>query len=329
MNKLVYILLSIFVTFFCNAQTNLVPNPSFENYSSCPIQQNDPITASNWYIASQSGTSGGTSDYFNTCSDPLVTGCIAICATIPQNQIGYQYPRTGNGYCGFGGYTSYFSVYKEYIGTKLKTPLKKGKTYCVSFYVSLADSCLFGIKQVGAYFSNDSCPQLSFEAVDVTPQIENSNGYIDNKTDWTEITGSFTATDDFKFLCIGSFGSSDSTDVHRLSNHGDTIFDMDYKSAYYYVDDVTVLLCNEELNIPNVFSPNDDGINDFFLIPNLEVEDRYKIYDRWGILIFDGDYKTGWDGKTKAGLLCPAAVYYYITEQKNRPLQKGFIQLIR
>lgn len=57
------------------------------------------------------------------------------------------------------------------------------------------------------------------------------------------------------------------------------------------------------LLLPNVFSPNEDGQNDqLFLIYRLieDLED-FKIYNRWGEVVFDakGDLKARWDGKHK------------------------------
>ncbi len=55
---------------------------------------------------------------------------------------------------------------------------------------------------------------------------------------------------------------------------------------------------------PNVFSPNNDNINDFFNLfggPAVEGIDFLKVYDRWGNLMYDGrpqinDPLQGWDG---------------------------------
>ena len=43
------------------------------------------------------------------------------------------------------------------------------------------------------------------------------------------------------------------------------------------------------MTVPNVFSPNKDGINDVFSIVGLDKCESYsiKIYNRWGVLIFE------------------------------------------
>jgi gliding motility-associated-like protein len=90
--------------------------------------------------------------------------------------------------------------------------------------------------------------------------------------------------------------------------------------------------------IPNGFSPNNDGYNDYFEIeftcdqgsqffeevyPNAKIE----IYNRWGNLIFDkerygntsdwGNYDAWWDGRSTNKMQIgsdklPAATYFYI-----------------
>lgn len=69
--------------------------------------------------------------------------------------------------------------------------------------------------------------------------------------------------------------------------------------------------------LPNVFTPNDDNLNDFFtplprwkFIESIDI----KIYNRWGNLIFETkDPNIKWNGKNKdSGADCPDGVYYYI-----------------
>ncbi|MFQ5584854.1 MAG: gliding motility-associated C-terminal domain-containing protein, partial [Calditrichia bacterium] len=57
--------------------------------------------------------------------------------------------------------------------------------------------------------------------------------------------------------------------------------------------------------LPNVFSPNGDGVNDYFFVqasPQVERVISLKIFDRWGGLIFEAtnftpnDRGYGWDG---------------------------------
>jgi len=61
--------------------------------------------------------------------------------------------------------------------------------------------------------------------------------------------------------------------------------------------------------IPNSFSPNADGLNDFFTvfgsIPNVEIVEELKVFNRWGAVVFENenflpnDLQNGWDGTYK------------------------------
>ena len=76
--------------------------------------------------------------------------------------------------------------------------------------------------------------------------------------------------------------------------------------------------------IPDGFSPNDDGINDFFVIRNLpELYPNYKIeiYNRYGNILYKGDRNTqNWDGTSSqggvkiGGNVVPTGVYFFILE---------------
>lgn len=57
------------------------------------------------------------------------------------------------------------------------------------------------------------------------------------------------------------------------------------------------------LYVPNSFTPNGDGINDFFKVEGDGIKKlEMFIYDRWGQLIFQtNDIYKGWDGKANGG----------------------------
>jgi gliding motility-associated-like protein len=95
------------------------------------------------------------------------------------------------------------------------------------------------------------------------------------------------------------------------------------------------------LILPNVFSPNGDGINESFEIKLLNVEVKsFKIYNRWGIEILKPDNLSmkslnvlTWDGRTTSGVECSEGVYYYTIEIKNQTSEiknyRGYISLVR
>ena len=86
------------------------------------------------------------------------------------------------------------------------------------------------------------------------------------------------------------------------------------------------------LPIPNAFTPNSDGLNDYFLPIKKEVQD-YKMYifNRFGELVFvSGDIKVGWDGNYKNKII-QDTYFYKIEFNKNGKLitQTGKFVLIK
>ena len=99
-----------------------------------------------------------------------------------------------------------------------------------------------------------------------------------------------------------------------------------------------IIIVNEPASsiiIPNVFTPNGDGINEFFTITGVSISDfSCIIYDRWGLEMFESDHiTTSWDGKNKKGVAVPDGTYFYIINAKGTDLKtntyKGFVTLIR
>jgi gliding motility-associated-like protein len=90
------------------------------------------------------------------------------------------------------------------------------------------------------------------------------------------------------------------------------------------------------LAVPNAFTPNADGKNDFLYPLNAVKADNlsFKVYDRWGQLIFEtNNWKHGWDGSFK-GTPQPAGIYVWFLsftdrDTKEHRQMKGTAALIR
>jgi gliding motility-associated-like protein len=87
--------------------------------------------------------------------------------------------------------------------------------------------------------------------------------------------------------------------------------------------------------IPNVFTPNGDGSNDFFQINSKGITSfNAKIFDRWGVKMSElTQAQQGWDGYTAGGLPAVPGTYYYLLKAEGSDGKKydlsGFIMLIR
>ena len=87
--------------------------------------------------------------------------------------------------------------------------------------------------------------------------------------------------------------------------------------------------------LPNAFTPNGDGLNDVFraVAPGVQVTQYFRIFNRWGKLLFETrDARKGWDG-TYIGVPQPSAVYVWVIRGLNISQQvielKGTVTLIR
>ncbi|RYU78760.1 gliding motility-associated C-terminal domain-containing protein [Hymenobacter persicinus] len=81
-----------------------------------------------------------------------------------------------------------------------------------------------------------------------------------------------------------------------------------------------------DLEVPNVFTPNKDGLNDTFVLSaESEGAGKVQIFNRWGRLIKQYDnYRNEWDGAEQ-----PSGVYYYLVTDKNGTTSKGWVELAR
>ncbi len=224
--KLHIILILLLLPALLHAQ-NLVPNPSFEDYSSCPNNL-DQTYLTGWTININSA------NFFHACANGTSPD-----VGVPDNIFGYQYPpdTTCNAYAGFYAFSSLNPESREFIGTQLNTPLIIDEKYYVSFKVILSNhigiNC--GVNGLGAVFTNvDYGNTIIYPPI---PLVNNTAHIYDTQviTDtakWTRVKGSFIADSAYQNIVIGLFFDNDNTIFE--------CFDEDTTSSYYYLDDVCV-----------------------------------------------------------------------------------------
>jgi hypothetical protein len=234
-------LLTVIFLFTCAtllAQVNLVKNPSFEQYSQCPFQDDQIRFANFWSPIDTISTNPLCSpEYCNTCT--TIGG-----PTIPYDAAFYQYPRTGNGMAQVQVFEMNIpdSYQRDYLQGRLYHPLIAGKQYCVTFYVVYEELSGNAIANIGAFFDNggiDNTDSLGCALPQTThiPQVENTT-IISDTLNWTKIEGTFTATGTEKFTTIGNFRDKAHTNYTSFvpwpGSGGDNW-------SWYLVDDVSVI----------------------------------------------------------------------------------------
>lgn len=262
MNTLIKILLTfcLLVIVFLRgvAQENLVPNPSFEEMVNCPTVFGD-FSVSDWNSPTQ-----GSPDYLNSCNNGD--------ANVLNNVGGNQSPFSGNGYVGIGVYdTNSIWSYREYIQGQLQQVLASGQKYWVNFYVSLGDTSMYAIQEIGAYFSEYPVNDNSMDSTLVlTPQVEFADSVIIDKNGWTKISGSFIANGNEHYLIIGNFNRSQNTTALQVSNNNNDPL------AYYYIDNICIST-DSSFCANYVYSGIEEEVkNNFNIYPN-PVTDYFEI----------------------------------------------------
>ncbi|MFL5753531.1 MAG: PKD domain-containing protein, partial [Bacteroidia bacterium] len=82
----------------------------------------------------------------------------------------------------------------------------------------------------------------------------------------------------------------------------------------------------------NVFTPNGDGVNDYFKIENIETYalTKLSIFDRWGQLVYSKKgYANTWDGTAGQDILPDGTYYYAVTFDESGKVYKGSVTLLR
>ena len=83
--------------------------------------------------------------------------------------------------------------------------------------------------------------------------------------------------------------------------------------------------------VPNGFTPNGDGINDYWKLPEIGTYGQVEVtvYNRYGQPVYRSDsYKNDWDG-TWDGYPLPSASYYYIIKSAELGIIKGVVNIVR
>lgn len=151
-------------------------------------------------------------------------------------------------------------------------------------------------------------PQLNFNILEADTQY------------WYKVEVVYLAQGGEEYLTIGNFLDSNSIYSIQIKNYGG------YQIAYYCIDDVSLTeLPNQELNIPNIITPNSDGLNDYFVIENLPSHHELWVYNRWGNQVYyNNNYQNEWSPPDLS-----TGVYFYILKPPCGDSYKGTVTVVR
>lgn len=193
-----------------------------------------------------------------------------------------------------------------------------------SFTCNITDTFYFALKVVPK-------PTANFSYLPMVPQENTAIRFINNSLDATY----------YKW----DFGDGDTL----ITRKKDTLLEYTYLRTGTYkvclsaynnqgcVDDTCMevqTIIVPDVDVPNAFTPNGDGINDFVRVRGFGIiKMNWQIYNRWGVKVFESSsINNGWDGKYK-GTLQPQEVYNYVLSVEfsdgTKYQKKGDITLLR
>lgn len=98
-------------------------------------------------------------------------------------------------------------------------------------------------------------------------------------------------------------------------------------------DEVTITVEDDfKLIVSNVLTPDDNGINDYWKIENVETfgTAHVRVYDRYGVLVFqDKAYQNDWKGTRGKDILPDGTYYYLITFSNSSQEYQGAVTILR
>ena len=220
---------------------NLVNNPGFELYSTCPDESVSIYFAVPWFEPQSCASSA----FFHRCSTTLHN----------LYEFSVQQPRTGDGMAGVWCEINYPWpwYYPSHIETVLKQPLVAGRCYYAECYVNLHNVSHRATDALGMFFSDTAFINFGdtifgFDTLHCVlhlpkpAQVRNPVGNIITDTaGWTKISGTFTATGGERFLLIGNLWRKEECNYQIMPGTAPELL------CYYFIDDVLVMECPDTI----------------------------------------------------------------------------------
>ena len=223
---------------------NLVPNPGFEQFESCPKSYTSRAPGTlvpGWEMPSR-----GTPDYYHSCSRFNVG--------VPMNMMGNCFPAEGKAYAGMILLENPGKMeegkrpldYREYLRCALEEPLEAGKKYRVGCAFAVAGHSMYLAPRLGLHLSDEPVKKRK-GVIGVEPNVLMDSTRFDYEQEtWYSLSDTITARGGEKHLLIGNFFDDRHTPYRerRLSDYPG------YRKrsieeiavAYLFIDEVEVRL---------------------------------------------------------------------------------------
>jgi gliding motility-associated-like protein len=218
---------------------NICPNPGFEQLSGCPSGSGEINLSTPWTDA------GTPADLFSFCHvNGATPGCNDV--GVPSNFAGNSAAHGGSTYAGF--YTKKSTANERtYIQAPLTTTLANGQLYKITAFFKRSSASKFATNRIGISFSTGPLSQTGGQFIPVTPQAELTSVVADTGN-WTELKSYYTGTGLEDQLVIGNFRNDAATTAFNFTVPAPSCAAFN-GAAFYYVDDVSVIAVNEQLNV--------------------------------------------------------------------------------
>ncbi|MBK8846853.1 MAG: T9SS type A sorting domain-containing protein [Bacteroidetes bacterium] len=295
------------------AQVNLVPNPSFEQYISCPNNTSQVDSCVGWHGVLESP------DYYNTCAPYPVS--------IPDNFCGYQNNFDGNAYMGLLTYV-WYTFGREIFGVTLLDTLIVGNTYNISMRVSRGNwtnqsyNCSASNK-LGIRFTTNQISTYTNSDINNYASVYTAN-IITDTLNWVLLEWNFVADSAYTHMYIGNFFDDSHTDTAVISA---PIGQFGY--AYYFIDSVNVFCTNGNCNVglPDI-SLYEESIFYIQKSNKLDVHFKNTNYLYLSIINVNGNICLEEILKQPTQILLPElaqGIYFAVLQSANKTVTKKFI----
>lgn len=211
---------------------NLVLNPSFEN-----VTQEPTVSCQFQYMQDWINPSNGTCGNFNEGTPDIFSYNSTGNSQMPNTFMGSLAPHSGTKVVGFGMYVQDIADYREYIMSRLTSPLVVGQKYLVKLWIrnSNPPTYIFHSNSIQVAFTSNALTQTGDDLIpNITPQL--SIDSVVRDTTWRLFHFLYTPTQPYQYMTIGNFRNDANTIKEQFGVNNGT----NRRYAYYFFDDISV-----------------------------------------------------------------------------------------